>query len=92
MSYQGSPAPTSNSPTRPTRKVTYYNADELAKARREGRELPATAPSTPPPQPMGMDETVQRNLRTLDEINRVNQMNQRLMEQNERMRKQQQKN
>lgn len=67
-----------------------YTAEELEKARREGKPLPGMAqqPYRPPTGTVPSDDATQRSLRTLEEINRINQLNQRLIEQNQRMQNQ----
>ena len=68
----------------PNREVRTYTAEELEKARREGK-LPKGVPAPPPvANPAANDAAIQRTLRTLEEINRINQMNQRLLEQQQR--------
>lgn len=66
-----------------------YNASEIKTLRREGKlPLGARQPNMPlPPNSAGEDAT-QRALKTLNDINRINEMNQRLMDQQERARRQ----
>lgn len=74
-------SPLSQTPRSETRT---YTAEELEKARKEGKML-GGAPYIPPQPPnANADAAIQRTLRTLEEINRINQMNQRLMEQQQR--------
>jgi len=61
-------------------KVTRYNAEELEEARKQGK-LPAGFIPPPTPPSTQPSDTVQRTLDTLEEINRINEMNRRLMEQ-----------
>jgi len=61
-----------------------YTQKEIEDARKQGKKLPGLT-NLPPnlPNQAGQD-AVQRSLRTLDEINRINEMNRRLMEQQQR--------
>jgi hypothetical protein len=86
MSYREHPARSVATPTSPVRTVQTYTAQDLEAARKNGKNLPAE--QNPAAQPVATNDAVQRNLQTLDEINRINQMNQRLMEQQERVRRQ----
>jgi hypothetical protein len=87
MSYTP-PAPVTRE-TRPVRETHTYTAEELAEARKTGRPLPgARQPSMPPSAVNPGNDAVQRSLRTLDEINRINEMNRRLQEQQQRTQQQ----
>lgn len=76
------PAPRRQAPV-----TTEYTLDDLEAARKKG-ELPRgmvpPAQPVPPPHTSG-HEAIQRSLRTVEEINRINEMNRRLMEQQQRM-------
>ncbi len=70
------------------RQEKVYTAEEIEEARRKGQLPPtATAPNIPQPN-AAHNAAVQRSLRTLEEINRLNEMNRRLQEQQQRMQKQ----
>ena len=86
MAFQGLPTPRPATPTTSTRTVKNYTPEEIEEARKNGKTLPDMQNS--PAQSNAMNDAVQRNLRTLEEINRINQMNQRLMEQQDRLRRQ----
>ncbi len=63
---------------------TYTSKDlEEAKKRGKGSGLDATRPD---PFPTANDAAVQRSLRTIEEINRINEMNRRVAEQQQRNR------
>ena len=67
-----------------------YTAKELEDAQKKGL-LPKNQPFTQPYQPPNTtnnDAAVQRSLRTIEEINRINEMNRRLQEEQQRMQKQ----
>lgn len=70
------------------RDVKTYTAEELEKARKEGKLPKGMQQIQPPSAAQANDAAVQRSLRTIEEINRVNALNQRLMEQQQRMNKQ----
>ncbi|MFN0118093.1 MAG: hypothetical protein ACKVQC_07380 [Elusimicrobiota bacterium] len=80
-----------NIPINGNRQVTTYTAEDLEKMRKEGK-LPQNAvpqPYIPPNNYQSQnDAAVQRSLRTLEEINRTNELNQRLMEQQRQMQNQ----
>ena len=80
-------APRARPPEQPGegREVKTYTAEELEKLRKEGKMPRELQGHTPPANPTAQsDAAVQRTLRTLDEINRINEMNRRLMEQQQR--------
>jgi hypothetical protein len=65
-----------------------YSAKEIEEARKSGKKLPGMN-TLPPNLPNNSgEEAVQRSLRTLDEINRINEMNRRLIEQQQRSQQQ----
>lgn len=67
----------------PVRKV--YTQKELEAARKRGEmPRPMAQPYIPPAQNPN-DAAIQRTMRTLEEINKVNEMNQKLMDQQRRM-------
>jgi len=68
-------------------QVKTYTAEDLEKARKNGTLPPGMPQPGMVPPTIGID-AVQRSLKTVQEINRINQMNQRLMEQNRRMQNQ----
>lgn len=67
----------------PRKEVRTYTAEELERARKEGKRLPGMPAAAPAAVNAG-EAAVQRSLRTIEEINRINQLNQRLMEQQQR--------
>ncbi len=84
MAYHEHPIRRADTSAQGTRTVKTYDSKNLQEARKKG-DAPANTAAI---QPNTMNDAVQRNLQTLDEINRINQMNQRLMEQQERIRRQ----
>lgn len=66
----------------PVTTTRTYTAKELEEARKTGK-LPKNMQTAPGPNQAAIanEAAVQRTLRTLDEINRVNEMNRRLQEQ-----------
>ena len=60
-----------------------YTAQELEEARKKGKLPTGMNQAYTPPNASG-DAAVQRSLKTLDEINRINEMNRRLTEQQQR--------
>jgi len=68
-------------------QVQRYTPEELEKARKEGTLPPGL--KQPPPPTNHANDAVQRSLKTIQEINRINEMNRRLMEQQQRMQNQQ---
>lgn len=67
------------------RQVKTYSAKELEEARQKGRLPSGSQQNLPSQSNLAQQDAVQRSLRTLDEINRINQMNQRLLEQQQRI-------
>ncbi|MCB4757317.1 MAG: hypothetical protein LHV69_09885 [Elusimicrobia bacterium] len=67
------------------KEVRTYTQKELEEARRKG-QLPGGVrqPYLPPPTTTAGEAAVQRSLRTLEEINKINEMNRRLQEQQRR--------
>jgi LPS O-antigen subunit length determinant protein (WzzB/FepE family) len=63
-----------------------YTKEEIEEARKSGKPLPGLPKNQVMPNTTGED-AVQRSLRTLDEINRINEMNRRLLEQQQRQQK-----
>jgi len=71
------------------RQVKTYTREEIEKLRKEGKLPAGMRQALPPAQPvLPQDDAVQRSLRTIEEINRINEMNQRLLDQQQRMQKQ----
>jgi len=70
---------------RNSREVRTYTQKELDEMRKKGT-LPSNLkqPYVPPAATTAGQDAVQRSLKTLDEINRINEMNRRLQEQQQR--------
>ena len=74
-----SPAP------QPQQTTHTYTREELEEARRKGVAVPgAKAPALPPPGSPAQ-AAAEQSQRTVQEINRINEMNRRLMEQQQRL-------
>lgn len=71
------------------REVKTYTAEELEDLRRQGKTPQGLPPQYNQTQAIQANEAaVQRSLKTLEEINRLNQMNQQLLEQQQRLNRQ----
>ena len=68
-----------------TRETKIYTQEELEKMKREGKLPRGVNPAPTLPPGTNAAENVQRTLRTVEEINRINEMNRRLMEQQQKM-------
>ena len=66
------------------RETKRYTQKELEEARKKG-ELPPGLRNPPYQPPVQSQDAVQRSLRTVEEINRINEMNRRMMEQQQRI-------
>jgi hypothetical protein len=81
------PQPVQTNPTQKRETVTYTEKD-LEAMRKKGITPPGVAqPAGQMPQNSG-EAAVQRSLRTIEEVNRINEMNRRIQEQQERIRNQ----
>jgi hypothetical protein len=81
------PRPIAMPPSQKRETVTYTQKD-LEEMRKKGTVPPGVAqPPAQMPQNTG-EAAVQRSLRTIDEVNRINEMNRRIQEQQERIRNQ----
>lgn len=72
--------------SRPQTVTRTYTQKEIEDARKNGKKLPGLAPTNLPGGQA--DAAVQQSMRTLDEINRINEMNRRLIEQQQRQQQQ----
>ncbi len=70
------------SQTGPQTTTRTYTEKDLEEARKKGKLPPGALPSNPAT--AAGDAAVQRSLRTLEEINRINETNRRLIEQQQR--------
>ena len=69
----------------PNSETREYTAEEIEKARKEAKLPPGLKLPPQPPQVNTHDE-VQRSLKTIQEINKINEMNRRLMQQQQQNR------
>jgi hypothetical protein len=82
------PQPLQNSGL-PKRETVTYTEKDLEEMRKKGVPAPGVKPPIGPPAAGTSGEAaVQRSLKTLEEVNRINEMNRRIQEQQERMRNQ----
>ncbi len=81
------PQPLTTAPQSTHKTVTYTEKD-LAEMRKKGITPPGVAQQQAPQQNTG-EAAVQRSLRTIEEVNRINEMNRRIQEQQDRIRNQQ---
>lgn len=75
-------------PNQPSRTERTYTQKELEEARKKGKLPPEMRQPYMPPANTAANDAVQRSLRTIEEINRINEMNQRLMDQQRRLQNQ----
>jgi hypothetical protein len=86
MNFEKRPVETRIETTQPVTRT--YSQKDIEEARKRGQKLPGVY--TPPTLPNAAgDAAVQQSLRTLEEINRINEMNRRLNEQQQRQQQQQ---
>jgi hypothetical protein len=72
-----------------TPQTKTYTSQELEEMRKKGQKLPGGMQQVLPQTNSAYNESAsQRSLRTIDEINRINEMNQRLMDQQRRLNQQ----
>jgi hypothetical protein len=73
----------------PQRQTVTYTEKDLEEMRKRGLNPQNVRPFGAPPAPPPSNEAaVQRSLKTLEEVNRINEMNRRIQEQQEKMRNQ----
>jgi hypothetical protein len=79
----------SRTTTGPASHTKTYTKEELDEMRKKGKSPEGIKQPYTPPQPnTANDAAVQRSLRTIEEINKINDMNQRLLDQQRRMQNQ----